>query len=102
MNCHGDNKKNQGNHNHSPLKHILHMILCCGLPIVIIGFLPLISRYSLNAGSLLGKIAPFLCPIMMILMIPMMFGSSKKRSCCDNTNDDHDNGKSPEINKPIE
>lgn len=29
MNCHGDNKEKQGTHNHSPLKHIWHMILCC-------------------------------------------------------------------------
>lgn len=85
MNCHDDNKGNQGAHKHSPLKHVLHMALCCGLPLVIIGFLPLIARYSPAAGGVLGKIAPFLCPVLMMLMLPMMFRKDKKGNCCDDT-----------------
>lgn len=81
MKCHKDN---EGNKNHSPLKHMFHMILCCGLPIVILALLPFISRYSPGASKLLAVIAPFICPIMMIGMIPMMFGfGNKKSSCCD-------------------
>lgn len=98
MNCHGNNKENHKGHNHSPLKHMLHMILCCGLPIVIVGFLPLISRISPNAGSFVTKIVPFLCPIMMIGMIPMMFGGNKKSSCCENK----DETKALELNKTVE
>lgn len=100
MNCHGDNKRNKGNHNHSPLKHMLHMILCCGLPIAIIGFLPLITRFSPNTGRVLGLIAPFLCPIMMISMIPMMFSHNKKSSCCDHSS--NDSNKSLKLNEPTE
>ncbi len=102
MNYHGDKKERQGNHNHSPLKHVLHMALCCGLPILIIGFLPLIAKSSPEAGRMLGKIAPFLCPIMMIAMLPMMFGSKKKRSCCDNTDESQDNNNPLELSKPTE
>ena len=94
MNCHEDNHDNKeslGKHKHSPLKHMLHMVLCCGLPIVLLGFLPLITRFTPSAGSVLAKIVPFLCPIMMIPMMLMMMGGNKKKGCCDNTNTHHDN-----------
>ena len=102
MNYHEDNKEKQGTHKHSPLKHMLHMALCCGLPLVIIGFLPLIARYSPGLGGILGKIAPFLCPILMMLMLPMMLRENKKGNCCDDTNKKHDNDKSLGLNKSIE
>lgn len=82
MNCHEENKEKQISHKHSPLKHMLHMVVCCGLPIIIIGALPAIARLSPAAGEILGKLAPFLCPIMMLLMLPMMFRANKNGSCC--------------------
>lgn len=85
MNCHGNNKDNNKGHKHSPLKHMLHMVLCCGLPIVIVGFLPLITKLSPSAGSLVGRIVPFLCPIMMIGMMFTMMSGSKEKSCCDSS-----------------
>lgn len=99
MKCHGDNKNNQGNHKHSPLKHMLHMILCCGLPIVILALLPLISKFSVSTGSVIARIVPFICPIMMIGMMFMMRGGNKNSSCCDKTNDDN---KSIKLEKTIE
>ena len=90
MSCHGDKKENHESHNHSPLKHMLHMIICCGLPIIVLSALPLIARYSPEAGGILGRIAPFLCPILMLSMLPMMLGNSKKGSCCDEKNKDND------------
>lgn len=77
-------KKECNNHEHSPIKHLLHMILCCGLPIVIILALPFIARISPAVAGFLGVVAPFICPIMMGGMIFMMF-SKKKASCCDET-----------------
>lgn len=77
MSCHGNNNENQGVHKHSSLKHILHMILCCGLPILIIISLPFISRVNPNISRVLAFIAPFICPLMMIGMIPMMLGRGK-------------------------
>ncbi|ERK32423.1 hypothetical protein [Clostridium intestinale] len=85
MNFNKSNKKN-GKHNHSPLKHMLHMALCCGLPIIILSFLPLISRLSPRAGVFVSGIIPFICPLMMLGMIPMMLGGDKKRSCCSDSN----------------
>ena len=100
MNYNGDNKGKEGTHKHSPLKHMLHMVLCCGLPIVIVGLLPLISRFSPGTGGVVAKIVPFLCPLMMIGMLPMMFSSNKKSSCCDDKNSSAN--KSLELNKPVE
>lgn len=91
MNCHGNDDKNHKGHGHSPLKHMLHMILCCGLPLVIVGFLPLISRVSPGAGNFVSRIVPFLCPIMMIGMMGSMMGGmgdKKKKSCCEDSKEE--------------
>lgn len=106
MNCHGNNNENNESkrtHNHSPIKHMLHMILCCGLPILIFASLPFISRVSPGTSRILAVIAPFICPIMMMGMIPMMLGGgnkNKKSSCCEN----NANKSSPqlELNEPTE
>ncbi len=99
MNCHGDNKEEQGTHKHSPLKHMLHMAICCGLPIVIVGLLPFISRINPNVAGIIGKIVPFLCPIMMIAMMSMMFGGNKKSSCCKSDNNEINNGELSKVNR---
>jgi hypothetical protein len=78
------------------------MAICCGLPIVIIGALPLIARLSPSVAGVLGKIAPFLCPLMMIAMLPMMFGNNKKGSCCKDSNENQDVNKPLELNKSAE
>jgi len=80
MKCHGDNK-NTNNKKHGPIKHMLMMVLCCGLPILIVGVLPFLN---IGGGSkaLLASITPFICPIMMLFMIPMMFKSMKNGDCC--------------------
>ena len=103
MKCHSNNNDDQGGHKHSPLKFMLHMILCCGLPIVILASLPLITRFSGSTGGTIAKIVPFICPIMMISMMFMMRGSNKKSSCCDkNPNDKNDKNELYELNKTIE
>ncbi len=84
MSCHGNNNDHKEQHGHSPIKHMIHMVLCCGLPILIIALLPFISTFSPAISRILLVIAPFICPIMMIGMIFMMFGrgNNKKSSCC--------------------
>jgi hypothetical protein len=90
------NKKDHCNKEHSSLKHMLHMILCCGLPIIIILALPYIAGLSPAVAGVLGFIAPFICPIMMGGMLFMMLRGNK-RSCCDGTNVDK-NQELPENN----
>jgi hypothetical protein len=84
MNCH-ENKEKKTSQGHNPMKHMLHMILCCGLPIVIVGLLPLITKVSPGAAGVVSRIVPYLCPIMMISMMVMMIGGNKRKDCCSNT-----------------
>lgn len=66
---------------HGPIKHLIHMIVCCGLPVIIIISLPFISRYSPALSGILGIIAPFICPVMMGGMMFMIF-RNKDKNCC--------------------
>lgn len=52
---------------HGHKGHLLHMALCCGLPLLILLVLPLIGY-----KGILLSIAPLICPIMMLVMMPMM------------------------------
>ncbi|MGB4589896.1 MAG: hypothetical protein WBI17_11800 [Clostridiaceae bacterium] len=79
------NKPENGNHNHK--KHMLHMILCCALPIIVLLSIPFVSKFSPGSSKFLILIAPFICPIMMLSMIPMMFGGKKKSNHHDNQNE---------------
>ena len=80
MNCHGNNKNGE-NKKHNPIKQKLMMVLCCGLPFLIVAVLPFIS-IGAGAKAVIGGIAPFICPIMMVLMMGMMFKGNKHGSCC--------------------
>ena len=78
MNCHKDNNTDK----HKYGSHIIHMLLCCGLPILIVGIIPIVATFSRETSRILSSIVPFLCPIMMLSMIPMMFAGRKKDDCC--------------------
>jgi len=78
------NRKEHCSKEHSPMKHILHMILCCGLPIIILFSLPFIASFSPAIAGILGVVAPFICPIMMGSMLFMMF-RGEKHSCCEDS-----------------
>lgn len=79
MKCHKNGQEN--GKRHSPLKHMLMMVLCCGAPILIVAILPFINIGGGFKGVIAG-IAPFICPLMMMLMIPMMFKGMKKDGAC--------------------
>lgn len=77
---HSPHSNKNGKGNHSPMKHMLHMILCCALPIIVLFSIPFISKISPGSDRALTFIAPLICPIMMFAMIPMMFGGKKVSS----------------------
>jgi hypothetical protein len=89
MNCHGNNKNGE-NKKHNPIKHMLMMVLCCGLPFILLAILPFIN---IGGGfkTVIGGIAPFICPIMMVLMMGMMFKGSKHGDCCSGKKEVNDN-----------
>lgn len=88
MKCHenkeniNENQKKDG-HKHSSMKHMLMMAMCCGLPLLLLLVVPFLGVFGLGFKLTIASIIPFLCPIMMIFMIPMMMKSSKGgKSCC--------------------
>ncbi|WP_238917566.1 hypothetical protein [Clostridium sp. YIM B02555] len=89
MNCHGNNK-NGDNKKHNPIKHMLMMVLCCGLPFIIVGALSFIN-VGTGFKTTIGGIAPFICPIMMVLMMGMMFKDSKHGNRCSEKKDLNEN-----------
>ncbi|MFY9902000.1 MAG: hypothetical protein WAK52_05285 [Trichococcus sp.] len=52
--------------------HIIHFALCCGLLLLLLFGLPLIGYQGI-----LLSIAPLICPIMMLVMMPMMEGHDR-------------------------
>lgn len=48
--------------------------------------LPFVAGFSPAVATVLGFIAPFICPLMMGGMVFMMFKSQKKSNCCDKEN----------------
>lgn len=79
MKCHGEN--NNTEKERIPIKAILMMVFCCGLPMLIVGAIPLLS-IGTGSKALLLAAAPFICPILMLVMIPMVFKGMKTRDCC--------------------
>ncbi|OQB25276.1 MAG: hypothetical protein BWY11_00607 [Firmicutes bacterium ADurb.Bin182] len=72
------NKKNIKNKGHA--SHILMMALCCGLPLLLLLVLPVVSSWIPGSGQFINSIIPFACPLMMILMLPLML---RDRKCND-------------------
>ncbi len=84
MGCHqqknGDNAAKHG-------KLIGMTILCCGLPLLLLLLLPVVSTaFDLPAGSL-QTVVTFLCPALMLLMCFVMM--KDHRSAKNNENDDN-------------
>lgn len=75
----------QGKKHRGHLSHMLLMILCCGAPIILLLLIPVISNYvSSDTRNLLITILPFLCPILMLFMMPMMMKGMGERQAKQN------------------
>lgn len=81
MKCHSDNEN--PNQKSSFFKHAIHMIICCGLPILIILLVPFVAKFNPALSGVMALVAPFICPLIMGGMFFSMFrGGKKKKSCC--------------------
>ncbi len=86
MNCHGKHEDNnngngQGKSRKGHLSHMLMMVLCCGAPVLILLLVPFISKIGgPGTAKFLAVAAPFLCPLMMVFMIPMMLKGGKGKA----------------------
>lgn len=77
MNCchHSDH---DNHHKKGHLSHIWMMALCCGAPILAVLFILLSgSRFPAVSAFLLSA-APFLCPVLMFGMIPLMLMKGRR------------------------
>ena len=94
MNCCNDNdNKNKVTNSQDdkqtskdkPSGHMSHMkmiAICCGAPVLLLLLIPLLGY----KGFLLG-ILPFICPIMMVAMMPMMMRMGKGKHAQKNFDD---------------
>lgn len=75
MNCskNDDKKDNLKKNKKSHMSHMTMMAICCGAPILILVIITL-----LGYQGALFTILPFICPIMMVLMMPMMLKGGDK------------------------
>jgi hypothetical protein len=88
-NCHGNNSdNNKGNKHKGHLSHMLMMILCCGAPMLLLFLITILGRSNFGISGFFSRILPFLCPLMMLLMLPMMLkkdkGNKSNQNHCEN------------------
>ena len=87
MNCcnhntDGNEKKNNTAHKKGHLSHMWMMALCCGAPLLLLFAIPLLGTGFTGLKTVLLGVLPFICPIMMIAMIPMMLSHGKHNGDC--------------------
>jgi hypothetical protein len=79
-------KNNQDNNDtkkgHSPFKFLGMMGICCFLPILIVGLIPLLQIKNVGTNIFLTGLSSLICPIMMVVMMVVMMRGGKKKSCC--------------------
>jgi len=76
MNCCKNSKNNKHMH------PMWMMVLCCGAPLLLLLVISLLgTNFSGIKFFLIGAI-PFICPIMMLIMMPMMFMKNKGSGDC--------------------
>jgi hypothetical protein len=80
MNCCGDHENDgakKKSHSKSRLSHMWMMLLCCGAPVILLGVISLLGTGFPEVRAVLTNILPYVCPIFMIAMIPMMLRHGK-------------------------
>ncbi|HEX3018029.1 MAG TPA: hypothetical protein VHP31_09275 [Caproicibacter sp.] len=74
MNCCNHNNDNKNNNSHKGrISHMWMMALCCGAPLLIIILISVFGANFPAIRSAILPVLPFICPIMMVVMMPMMF-----------------------------
>lgn len=58
--------------------HLILMILCCTLPILLIGTLPAFGIGGLSSGKLMSYLLILICPLSHIFMMKGMFRNKKQ------------------------
>ncbi|MGE4284957.1 MAG: hypothetical protein AB7G87_14785, partial [Clostridia bacterium] len=80
--CHETQNNNNNNEGHSHKGHMSHMwlmVLCCAIPLLLLFALPLLKVNNPNLKGLLSGAIFFLCPLLHLLMMPLMFRKDKNK-----------------------
>ena len=104
MNCcdhNSDDPNGKRTHKGGHMSHMWMMALCCGVPLILLFVVSLLGASMPGLKAILLSILPFLCPIMMIGMIPMMFMHGKHDDNCheERQNDQNKALDAPERNR---
>lgn len=81
MNC--CNHHDPDHENHSKKGHLSHlwmMVLCCGAPLLALLALFLLGARFPGVSALLLPLVPFLCPVLMVGMVPMMIWKGRRKN----------------------
>lgn len=71
--------QNEAQHQKGHLSHLWMMALCCGAPLALALLVPLLGSGLVWLRPVLLGVLPFLCPIMMVAMVPAMLLFNKRR-----------------------
>lgn len=80
MDCHGENQKHHGENSeklHGHGLHMLLMILCCAIPLILLFALPALKINDPALNRIIASLSLLLCPLMHLIMIPMMLRKDK-------------------------
>lgn len=87
MNCCNHDKNNnvqkKGHDHKGHMSHMWMMVLCCGAPLILLFVISLLGASFPAIKAFLVGILPFVCPVLMIGMIPMMFFKGRHDKDCD-------------------
>lgn len=82
MNCCGHNHNNgKQSKKHGTMSHVWMMALCCGAPLLILLAVSALGANFPAVRTFLISILPFACPVLMVLMVPMMFVHGRRKDC---------------------
>ena len=80
MNCCNHNDEHHDNHQKKGhMSHLWMMVLCCGAPLLALLLISFLGSGFPAVSAFLAPIVPFLCPVLMIGMIPMMLLKGRHR-----------------------
>jgi len=84
LKCSQGSEKESNMKKHMP--HMFMMVLCCGLPVLLLFLVPLIASANPALGAKLLPVIPFLCPVLMGGMMFFMFKKEKNTVIKENDN----------------
>lgn len=71
-------------HDNNNMLHKFIMIICCTMPLIIIGALYFLKLQGTSLGSVLSLVAILLCSLLHLVMMPMMMRGMRNKESEEN------------------